>query len=121
MRVTPTWSKLTAVAHTLVYDATIMNGDQAGRPLSATRWSSVTMPILLMDGGKSPLWMHNAVAALQRVLPNARYQQLPGEKHRVSAEAVAPALLDFFGRLAPGEALALRQRRADAGTVPSTR
>jgi hypothetical protein len=121
MRLTPTWSKLTAVAHTLVYDATIMAGDQQGRPLSPTRWSSVTISTLVMDGEKSPPWMHNAVAALQQVLPNAKYQQLPGEKHRVKPEAVAPVLREFFGRLSPEELPFLRQRYAAGGTTPWTK
>jgi pimeloyl-ACP methyl ester carboxylesterase len=121
LRLTPTWRKLIQVAHTLVYDAAIMSGDQGGNPLSAGRWSSVTLPTLVMGGGNSPQWMRNAIAALLQALPNARYQQLPGEKHRVSPEAIAPALREFFGRLTPEELPFLRQRYAAGGTAPWTR
>ena len=37
------WKRLIAVAHTLPYDAQLLDGDQAGRPLPAGQWASVTM------------------------------------------------------------------------------
>src|SRR5215218_8586591 len=54
MRLTPVWSKLKAVAHTLPYDAAIVGEYQAGAPLPANRWASVAMPTLVVAGGKSP-------------------------------------------------------------------
>src|SRR5258708_1370397 len=72
----PAWPKLTAVAHTLPYDITIVKDNQRGKPLSARRWASVTVPTLVMDGGKSPAWMRNGMRALGDVLPNARRQTL---------------------------------------------
>src|SRR4029453_2328660 len=59
MSLMPVWSKLKAVAPTLVHDITMVDPFQHGRPLPAGRWSSVTMPALVMDGGKSPAWMRN--------------------------------------------------------------
>jgi pimeloyl-ACP methyl ester carboxylesterase len=53
MRVMPAWSKLKRVAHTLSYDAAVMDGTQDGRPLPAGRWSNVTVPTLVIAGGKS--------------------------------------------------------------------
>ncbi len=38
------WKRLTAVAHTLPYDARLLEGCQAGRPLPAGQWASVTVP-----------------------------------------------------------------------------
>jgi len=121
LRLTPTWAKLKQSAHTLVHEAAIMAGDQEGKALSAARWSSITLPVLVMEGARSPRWMHNAMLALQHVLANARYQQLPGEKHRPRPEAMAPALREFFGRLTPEELPFLRQRYAAGGTAPWTR
>jgi pimeloyl-ACP methyl ester carboxylesterase len=118
MRLTPNWSKLKAVAHTLMYDARIMAGDQSGRPLSPRRWSSLSMATLVMDGEKSPPWMHNAVRGLQQVLPNCRYQQLPGEKHRVRPEAIAPVLREFFGRLTPQDLPFIGRSPGGAATAP---
>lgn len=98
MRVMPAWPKLTAIAHTLPYDLTIVGPHQRGRPLPATRWSGATMPTLVMDGGKSPAWMRNATRALAGVLPNATYRTLDGQTHMVKPKALAPPLVEFFSR-----------------------
>ena len=96
MRVMPAWPKLTAVAHTLPYDLTIVGPHQRGLPLSKTRWSGATMPTLVMDGGKSPAWMRNATRALAGVLPNATYRTLDRQTHMVKPKALTPPLVEFF-------------------------
>src|SRR5262249_19962789 len=96
MRFLPRWSRLEAVAHTLPYDATILRGTQDGRPLPAERWRSVTMPTLVIVGGKSPKWFHNGTRALAHVLPNAQHLVLEGQTHNVKAKPLAPILEQFF-------------------------
>jgi pimeloyl-ACP methyl ester carboxylesterase len=96
MRIMPAWSKLTAVAHTLPYDMTIMKNYQRGKPLPAGRWASVKAPTLVMDGGKSPAWMRNGMRALGDVLPNAQRRTLEGQTHMIKAEPLAPVLTEFF-------------------------
>jgi pimeloyl-ACP methyl ester carboxylesterase len=96
MRLMPAWAKLTAVAHTLPYDFAIVGPYQQGKPLPATRWNGATMPTLVMDGGKSPAWMRNAMHALASVLPNATYRTLDGQTHMVKPKALAPPLVEFF-------------------------
>jgi pimeloyl-ACP methyl ester carboxylesterase len=96
MRVMPAWAKLTAVAHTLPYDFAIVGPYQKGQPLPAARWSGVTCPTLVMDGGKSPAWMRSATRALAGVLPNATYRTLGGETHMVKPKALVPPLVEFF-------------------------
>lgn len=96
MRFMPVWSKLKAVAHTIPYDFTILDGHQAGKPLPKQRWAAVTMPTLVMDGGKSEPWMRHGTEALARVLPNAQYRTLPGQTHMLKPEALAPALVEFY-------------------------
>ena len=56
------------------------------------------MPTLVMDGGKSPVWMRNATRALAGVLPNATYRTLDGQTHMVKPKALAPPLVEFFSR-----------------------
>jgi hypothetical protein len=97
MQLLPVWKKLTAVAHTLPYDITIVQGYQQGRPLAAGQWSGATMATLAVDGGKSPAYMRNGMRALASVLPNAAYRTLPGQTHMVNAKALVPVLADFFG------------------------
>lgn len=96
MRHAPFWPATEAAVPTLIYDATIMNGTMSGKPLPAARWASVSMPTLVMDGGNSPAWAHNAVQALVNILPNAQRRTLPGQEHAVTAEALAPVLEEFF-------------------------
>jgi len=97
MRFMPSWKGLCAVAHTLPYDLTLVREHQAGRPLSRDRWASVSVPTIVMDGGKSPAWMRNAMRQLAEVVPGATYRTLPGQTHMVSAKALGPALAGFLG------------------------
>lgn len=96
MRLMPVWRKLKAVAPTLRYDFTLLRGLQQGNPLPTDRWSTVTMPTLVVDGGKSKAWMRTGVRSMADVLPNATYRTLPGQNHMVKAKALAPVLRDFF-------------------------
>ncbi|WP_020657418.1 alpha/beta fold hydrolase [Amycolatopsis benzoatilytica] len=96
MRLMPAWPRMKRVAHTLAYDARIMDDNQAGRPLPKGRWSGITAPTLIADGGKSPGWMRNGVAAAAAQLPGARYRTLPGQTHLVKTAALAPVLAEFF-------------------------
>ncbi len=71
---------------------------QKGRTLPAERWATATMPTLASAGGKSPDWMRNAMTELAEALPNAKHSTLEGQTHVVKAEALAPVLIEFFGR-----------------------
>lgn len=96
MPLMPMWSKLKAVAHTLPYDISAIADYGAGKPLPPTLGASIKVPILVMDGGKSPTWMRHAMHELAQTLPNATYRTLPGQTHMVKTEALAPALEEFF-------------------------
>lgn len=96
MALMPVWKKLTAIAPTLLYDAAVMGDTQDGKPLPVERWSGITMPALVMTGGKSPDWMKNGQTALAEVLPTAQHRVLDGQTHMLKAEAVAPVLREFF-------------------------
>ncbi len=97
MRNAPYWAPgVEAVAHTLAYDAMIMDGTMVGKPLSKERWTRVTMPTLITNSANSFPWVSAAVAALARLLPDATQMTFEGEAHDVSAEALVPALVKFF-------------------------
>ncbi len=96
MPLMPMWSKLKAVAHTLLYDGAIVGDNQRGKPLPTGRWASVTVPALVMDGGKSPAWMRHGNQSLASVLPNARYRTLERQTHMLKPKAHAPPLVEFF-------------------------
>ena len=105
MSLLPMWKKLTKVAHTLSNDLEIIAPHHQSQPLPRDKWSSVTIPALVMDGGKSPAWMRNAMRAWADVLPNSVHQTLAGQTHMVKQDVLAPALIDFFA-LAPERAAA---------------
>lgn len=96
MPLMPAWSKLKAVAHTLPYDTLLTIESQTGKPLQAGRWSSATVPTLVVVGGKSPAWMRSAMKALANALPNAQLQTLEGQTHIVKPAVLAPVLTAFF-------------------------
>lgn len=96
MRLLPAWKKLKGVAHTLPNDLALLEGLRQGRPLPADRWTTVAVPTLVADGGKSPAYMRNSAAAMAAVLPNARHETVPGQTHLVKAKALAPVLRSFF-------------------------
>ncbi len=96
MPLTPMWKKLKVVGSTLPYDFAFMKDKQQGKPLSAKQWPNATMPTLALAGGKSPAWMKNAVKQVSQVLPNANYQEVPGQNHMVKAAVLAPLISDHF-------------------------
>ncbi len=90
MPLMPMWSKVKAIAHTLLYDRAIVGDNQRGKPLRGDCWASVTIPALVTDGGKSHKWMHHGNRSLASVLPNARYQTLQGQTHMLKLRRMRP-------------------------------
>lgn len=88
----PWWPSQEVLAHTLAYDATIM-GDYR---LPTERVATVTVPTLVLDGGASFPFMSITAQALADTFPNGRRRTLEGQAHDAAAEAIAPALMEFF-------------------------
>ena len=90
MRFMPAWSKLKGVG---AY-ASVQPDDRFGQPARQTATIDTVdgcdVPTLTVAGGKSPLWMRNAMQALTRVLPSATHRTLEGQTHMVNAKALAP-------------------------------
>jgi pimeloyl-ACP methyl ester carboxylesterase len=96
MRSMPMWPGLEAVAHTVRYDARFMFEHMRGNPASLRRWADVRVPTLVLAGGASPAWLHEAATALVDVLPDATADTLPGQAHDVDVEVLAPAVAAFL-------------------------
>ena len=92
MKLMPAWKKLKAVAHTLPYDAAVMED----WTVPADRISRITTPTLIAGGSKSPSTLRNAVQSVSDALPNKTYRVLEGQTHNVKAEVLAPVLTEFF-------------------------
>jgi len=91
----PMWPMWEAVAHTLAYDAAAL-GDDASVPTEKA--ARVTLPTLVMDGSASFPFMHTTAVMLAKALPSGEQRTLEGQTHEVSAEALAPVLVEFFSR-----------------------
>lgn len=92
MRQTPIWSLFESVAPTLAYDSAVMGDGSVPAKLMA----SVAVPTLVIVGGASPAFMHNAAQAAADALPNAQRRILEGQTHDVAPEVLAPVLEEFF-------------------------
>ncbi len=98
MKLLPAWKPMKELAHTLPYDAQQLGPNAFGRPLDASQWSALELPVLIAVGGKSPAWMKNGMTALAAAVPAARHREIPGQSHIIKATAIAPVLTEFFGR-----------------------
>ena len=95
-RESPGWPPMEAMAHTIPYDARIMDGLMTGSPAPLVRWASLVTPILVLDGGASPPWIRHGASALTEVLPNASAATLEGQSHGPASDVLARVLLRFF-------------------------
>jgi pimeloyl-ACP methyl ester carboxylesterase len=96
MRQAPFWPDFEAVAPTVRYDALFMDGTLTGGPLPRERWAGVTVPVLVIDGGASADYMHNAANAAADLLPDAGRRTIEGQQHVVDPSLLAPVLREFF-------------------------
>lgn len=90
MRNAPFRPALEKMAHTLVYESTIL------RSLPTGLAASVRVPTLVIDGEASPEVMRHAAHSLADALPDGRYRTLKGQGHDIVPAVVAPVLEEFF-------------------------
>jgi len=94
------WKKLTAVAHTLPYDAQLVEPYQTGSPLPPGQWATVTTPTLVMCGTEkeSPGLLRHGSAAVAAALPDARLVERRGLGHakKLTPAVIAATLTEFF-------------------------
>jgi pimeloyl-ACP methyl ester carboxylesterase len=83
---------LEAIAHTLVYDATIV-GDQS---LPRDLIGSIVIPTLVISGEVSSPFMRDAARAVADALPNGRLSTLAGQSHDIDPQATAAVLAEFL-------------------------
>ena len=83
---------LEAIAHTLVYDATI-TGDLT---MPTSLISSIDVPSLLIDGEQSWGFLRSATRAVADAMPQGRLCTLVGEAHEINPEVTASVLEEFL-------------------------
>ncbi len=92
MRNAPFRPMLETMAHTLVYEMTII-GEVSSQP---TFLQSLNTPTLVIAGGKSPTFLQSAARSLAAALPEGEYRILEGQTHDIVPEAVAPVLTEYL-------------------------
>lgn len=90
MRNAPFRPGLEKMAHTLVYESTILKALPAGLT------ESVKTSTLVLDGDQSPEVMRRAAKTLADSLPQGRYRTLTGQGHDIVPAVAAPVLEEFF-------------------------
>ena len=86
MRHSPIWAGFESIAQTLAYDNALLGDGSVPDRVAA----SVTVPILVMAGTKSPLFMHETAQAIAGAAPRGQYRILMDQTHDVAPEAMAP-------------------------------
>jgi pimeloyl-ACP methyl ester carboxylesterase len=81
---------LEKIAHTLVYESTIL------RSLPAGLIVSIRVPTLVIDGEGSPEAVRQSAQSLAEALPDGRYHTLKGQGHDLNPAVLAPVLDEFF-------------------------
>ena len=89
-RGTASWSAMTAVAPTLIYDCLISEAT------SFDLLREVNIPTLVLASTGSDDDLRTMAATVAQALPDAEHQTLPGEWHGVSDQVLAAALIDFL-------------------------
>jgi hypothetical protein len=67
-----------------------------GDPMDASQWATIDQPALVVNGGKSPVWMKTSVRAVAAAVPGAEHAEVPGQNHVIKAAAIAPVIAGFL-------------------------
>jgi pimeloyl-ACP methyl ester carboxylesterase len=89
MRFMSFWKDALAAAHTLPYDAAVINEFE----LPEARLRSIRVPTVVLVGGSTPRSLRAAADAVARVVPGAIERVVPKQNHGIKPEALRQALL----------------------------
>lgn len=92
LRATPFWARTVALAPSLPHDLALVVRDA----LPTERLAALRTSLLALDGGASPAWVTDAVAALAAAVPGAEHRTMPGQEHVVLPSVLAPVLADHL-------------------------
>lgn len=87
----PGWKKMVALAPTLAYDMELT------RDVSPVkRASKINIPTQVVVGGESSWRIKDVGRQLAGAIPKAKFEEVAGEDHMVSAKKLLPLLVKFF-------------------------
>lgn len=99
MRFMPFWKDALANAHTLPYDAAIMNG--FAFPESSLR--EIRVPTVVLVGGSTTRALRAAADATAQTVPGATERVVPKQNHGIKPAALHPVLGEIFTAEAQSE------------------
>jgi hypothetical protein len=85
------WPKLTATANSTPHDWAVVAEFMRGEPLCAADWTGVTVPALILSGGKTEPTLRTAARAIADVLSDAEHRELPKLSHNPDIGLLAAA------------------------------
>jgi pimeloyl-ACP methyl ester carboxylesterase len=92
MRNAPFRPALEQMAHTLVYEMTILTDETMPPQIAA----SIQSPTLVIVGSNNPEVMRHAAQAFAEAIPSSQYRVLEGQSHDINPAIMAPVLEAFF-------------------------
>jgi pimeloyl-ACP methyl ester carboxylesterase len=98
MRISPMWSKLTAVAPSTAHDWAVMEDYMRAEPLDPADWAGVRVPVLVLSGGRSDALLRTAAKAATAVLPHAEHIEIAKLSHNPDIALMLPPVGDFLVR-----------------------
>ena len=93
----PNWNQMATAAHTIRYDARIMEDLMRGDASAADRFADVSVPVLVGIGGDTFPFIHAGARAIVAVIPDARLEVFPGGTHQTDPTLIGP-IVDAFVR-----------------------
>jgi pimeloyl-ACP methyl ester carboxylesterase len=93
MRLLPMWKVMRGVAHTLPYDAAVMDGFAVPR----ARFAKIKASTTVAHGAKTAPALKVGAKAAADGVPGARFRIVPRANHGVKAKALLPELNAAFG------------------------
>jgi pimeloyl-ACP methyl ester carboxylesterase len=92
MKRSPAWEPMAKIDFTLAYDYAVLGDGTVPEDIAR----AVTVPVLVIDGEKSPPFIHPAADRMAALMPHAQRKTLAGQDHQVNADVTAPILIAFF-------------------------
>jgi pimeloyl-ACP methyl ester carboxylesterase len=90
------WPIMQSIGPTIAYDGQFMFDAYYTAGKFPERWQKATMPVLVLNGGKSFPFMPMAADAVAKALPNASRRTLPDQDHGPKPDVLAPVVADFL-------------------------
>jgi pimeloyl-ACP methyl ester carboxylesterase len=94
MKKSPDWEGIRKIDFTLAYDYDVLGDGTVPEDIA----NAIAVPTLVMDGEKSMDFMRPTATRIAKLIPNAQHTTIKGQTHQVEAQAVAPLLIEFFGK-----------------------